>query len=126
MMRKGTRENGISPNANQKKMAAAFLVLHHPGRPFVKSSPSSSAWGSFLGFLHPGCVHADTVTINLVMIESMTRYTRKAKDISRDEEAERHTSAGQNKTNADFLQRPSESNKFVVFLVEYGDKQHEC
>ena len=52
------------PNANQKNTAAAFFVLHHPTRPFLKSSPLS--WlGSWSGFLHPGSVHAEMVTMNL-------------------------------------------------------------
>jgi hypothetical protein len=52
-------------NASQKNMAPAFLVLHHPGSPFTKSSPLVSAFGSFLAFLQPGSVHAEIVTENL-------------------------------------------------------------
>lgn len=106
-------------------MAAAFLVLHHPGRPFVKSSPSSSAWGSFLGFLQPGCVHADIVTMNLEIPPVKGALHEKWQSISRDEETERHASARQNETHANFLQRPSESDEFVVFLVENGHEKHK-
>lgn len=45
-------------------MQPAFFVLHHEGKPFVKSSPSD-AWGSLLASLHPGSVHAEMVVTNL-------------------------------------------------------------
>jgi hypothetical protein len=56
-----------SPNANQKNIAPAFFVLHHPLRPFLNASPSF-ACGSLLAFLHPGSVQAEIVTINLAHI----------------------------------------------------------
>ena len=53
------------PNASQKNIAPDFFVVHHPGRPFTKSSPLDSAFGSLLAFLQPDSVHAEIVTINL-------------------------------------------------------------
>lgn len=61
-------QEGI-PNASQRNTPAAFLVLHHPGNPFVKSSPFSLALGSLFASLHPGCVNADIVTMKLVKRE---------------------------------------------------------
>lgn len=54
-----------SPNVSQKKTAPAFLVAHHPLRPFLKLSPSF-ACGSLLAFLQPGSVQAEMVTMKLV------------------------------------------------------------
>lgn len=65
-VREGGQGEKDAPNANQKKMDPAFLVLHHPGRPFLKSSPRLSECGSLSLFLHPGCVHDEMVVTNLV------------------------------------------------------------
>ncbi len=46
-------------------MAPAFFVEHQPGRPLVKSSPSSLACGSFFAFLQPACVQTEIEVINL-------------------------------------------------------------
>lgn len=61
--RDGTGTGDI-PKANQKKMAAAFLVIHQPSSPFVKSSPLL-ALGSLSAFLQPASVQAEIVTTNL-------------------------------------------------------------
>ena len=60
-----TGTSGYTPNASQKNIAPDFFVMHHPGRPFTKSSPLASAFGSLLASLQPGSVHAEIVTINL-------------------------------------------------------------
>lgn len=52
------------PKVNQKNMHPAFFVLHHEGRPLIKSWPSD-AWGSLLAFLHPDSVQAEIVVTNL-------------------------------------------------------------
>jgi hypothetical protein len=64
LLQKKKREKDIL-KASQKKIAPAFFVLHHPGRPFLKPSGLSLAWGSESAFLQPGCVHAEMVVINL-------------------------------------------------------------
>jgi hypothetical protein len=39
----GKNGRGDVPNASQKKIAPAFLVVHHPPRPVLNSSPFSLA-----------------------------------------------------------------------------------
>lgn len=64
--RSGTKD---IPNANQKKMPAAFFVEQKPGNAswnaFDLSSSPWSACGSFSAFLHPAWVNADIVTMKL-------------------------------------------------------------
>jgi hypothetical protein len=62
---KEIKKDQDTPKANQKKIAPAFFVLHHPGRPFLKPSGLFFAFGSLLAFLQPGCVHAEMVVIKL-------------------------------------------------------------
>lgn len=114
------------PKASQRNTAPAFFVLHHPGRPFLKSSPRGSAWGSLSGFLQPGWVHADIVTMKLhEELSWNVGFGYNDRSNSRDQQTERCSDARENKADAHFFQSTGQPSKFIVFFIDDGYSQHE-
>lgn len=105
-------------------MHPAFFVLHHEGKPLIKSWPND-AWGSFEAFLHPASVHAEMVVTNLKIEGTMHDETGKYMmgSDARNKKAECTASTRENEADAYLLESACKASELVILFVDYRDKQ---